>query len=344
MILSPYPSPLADYLVSCALIDSPDQLVGTRRVGQGQSNLTFLLELADGREIVLRRPPVGPLPPSAHDVLREHRVIAALFGSPVPVPRPILACEDPKVIGAPFYLMDRVNGDAPRFELPSGFGAPESRGGIGEQAVDALAALHALDPAAVGLADLGRPSGYLARQLRRWRGQLDFARTRPLDDLDWLAVWLEDQLPTDETRPTLVHGDYKLDNLLFVPEPPARLLAVVDWELCTIGDPLADLGWLLAFWRETTDPPPELKIIPRLTELPGFNTRAELAARYAQRMGRALPDLTWYLVFANWKMAVLLEGHWARHVRGTAGEFDFAYLQHANPAFAARIRETAQRA
>jgi len=302
------------------------------------------------------------LPPSAHDVLREYRVLSALAGGAVPVPRPLVACADPAVLGAPFYLMEALDGDAIRFELPpaladsqgSGAGepvpaAPRSPGpdplqwrrAIGEQLADALAALHTTDPAAVGLADLGRPSGYLARQLRRWQGQLDYARVRPVPDLDWVTAWLADYLPADEGPACIVHGDYKLDNALFSFQPPPRLLGVVDWELATLGDPLADLGWLLAFWREAGDAPPELKILPRVTELPGFSTRAELAQRYAARAGRPLPDLGYYIVFALWKMAVLLEGHWARHVRGTAGDFDFGYLETAGPAFWARLRRTA---
>ena len=334
------PGPIARYLAEAGVLASPEGLVELRRVGLGQSNLTFVLRLVDGGELVLRRPPVGPLPPSAHDVLREHRVISALYGSAVPVPRPLVACADETVIGAPFFVMERLPGDALRSELFPAFAdaPPEERRGFGERAIDALAALHRLDPVEEGLADLGRPSGYLARQLKRWRGQLDFARTRPLDDLDRVSGWLEAHLPADDGRARIVHGDYKLDNALFAPEPPVRLLAVVDWELATLGDPLADLGWLLAFWREPADPPPELPIIPRLTELPGFSTRAELAERYAEQIGRRLPDLTFYVVFACWKMAVLLEGHWARRVRGTAGDFDYAYLEAANPAFAARIR------
>ena len=340
------------------------------RIGQGQSNLTFRVTLTTG-DVILRRPPTGPIPPSAHDVLREYRVLHALAGSAVPAPRPLAVCADPAVLGAPFYLMEALAGDAIRFELPAslevrgqGPGAsrhesgaedasispdpqslpPDSRTArraIGEQLVDALAALHTTDPAAVSLADLGRPSGYLARQLRRWQGQLDYARVRPVPDLDWVTAWLGDHLPAETGPACIVHGDYKLDNVLFSFQPPPRLLGVVDWELATLGDPLADLGWLLAFWREAGDPPPELKILPRVTELPGFSTRAELADRYAARTGRPLPDLGYYVVFALWKMAVLLEGHWARHVRGTAGDFDFAYLETAGPAFWARLRRLA---
>ena len=336
-------SRLADYLAGEPAFCQALPIHAIERIGRGQSNLTFRLALAD-RTVILRRPPLGPLPPSAHDVLREFRVLRGLFGSQVPVPRPLLACADPAVLGAPFYLMEELRGDAIRFELPPALATmpvPERRA-IGEQVVEALAALHTTDPAPVGLAALGQPTGYLARQLRRWRGQLDYARTRPLPDLDWTSAWLERNLPPDVERPSIVHGDYKLDNVLFALEPPPRLLAVVDWELATLGDPLADLGWLLAFWRDAGDPPLELPILPHVTQLPGFSTRAELAERYAARVGRPLPALRFYVVFALWKLAVVLEGHWARHVRGTAGDFDFAYLETAGPAFAERIRRTAQ--
>ncbi len=337
-------APLAAHLAAAGMVASEAQVLGVRRVGLGQSNLTFMVELARGTEVVLRRPPPGPLPPSAHDVLREHRVMSALERGPVPVARPLLACPDPGVIGAPFFLMERVPGDALRFELPPAFvdAPPSGRRRFGERAVDALAALYRLDPAEIGLADLGRSSGYLERQLRRWRAQLEHARVRPMHALERVGEWLADHLPAGQDEGRLVHGDYKLDNLLFSPRPPARLLAVADWELATLGDPLADLGWLLAFWRQAGDPPPELKIIPRLTELPGFLTREELTERYAAQTGRRLPDLTFYVVFAMWKMAVLLEGHWARRVRGTADHFDYDYLEAGNPAFTERIRQIAE--
>jgi aminoglycoside phosphotransferase (APT) family kinase protein len=310
------------------------------RIGGGQSNLTFLVEV-DGKRLVLRRPPEGPLPPSAHDVLREHRVLSGLARSDVPVPRPLAACDAPTVLGAPFYLMEAVDGDAIRFGLPAALDTPAERRRIGEQAVDALATLHAVDPAAIGLGELGRPSGYVARQLRRWRGQLEHARVRDAADLEWLGDWLDAHLPGEgegAARAAIVHGDYKLDNLLFPPTAPARLAAIVDWEMATLGDPLADLGWLLAFWLEPDDGIERLPILPRVTELSGFLTRAELAARYGERIGRDQPDLIFYVVLAHWKMAVLLEGHWARHVRGSAAGFDFGYLEGAGPRYWRSVR------
>jgi aminoglycoside phosphotransferase (APT) family kinase protein len=233
--------------------------------------------------------------------------------------------------------MEAVAADAIRFELPPAYSTASCRA-IGEQAIDTLAALHAIEPASVGLAGLGRPSGYIARQLRRWRGQLEGARTRDTADLDAVADWLDAHIPADDQPARIVHGDYKLDNLLFGPERVAPLRAVVDWELATLGDPLADLGWLLAFWREAGEAPPILKILPRVTEASGFLTRAELAERYAVRSGRAVPDLRFHVALARWKLAVIVEAHWARHVRGDAGEFDFGYLETAGPELAASIR------
>jgi aminoglycoside phosphotransferase (APT) family kinase protein len=316
------------------------------RIGGGQSNVTCRVILSDST-IILRRPPPGPLPPRAHDVLREHRVLSALAtDGTVPVPRPIAACDDPAVFGAPFFLMEAFDGDAIRFELPQALAdAPlETRHAIGMQTVEALAAIHRVEPAAVGLGDFGPPSGYVPRQIRRWRGQLDHAKVRPVADLEWVADWLDQQQPPEPDTVRLVHGDYRLDNVIFAQEPPARLLGVVDWELATLGDPLADLGWLLAFWREPADEPPHLPILSSVMDQPGFPDRAALAARYAKLIGRPLPDLTYYMVFAMWRMAVLLEGHWARHVRGTAAGFDFAYLESIGPAFAARLRRLAETA
>ena len=314
------------------------------RIGDGQSNVTCRVVLAD-RDVIVRQPPPGPLPPRAHDVLREYRILSALApAATVPVPRPIAACDDPAIIGAPFFVMEALPGDAIRHQLPADLDAapPETRHTLGIQVVDALAALHGVEPAAVGLGDLGPPSGYVPRQIRRWRGQLDLAQVRPVPDLDWAAEWLAAHQPSEPASVRIVHGDYRLDNVIVALAPPPRLLGIVDWELATLGDPLADLGWLLAFWREPGDDPPDLKIMPRAMEAAGFPGRAELAARYAEQTGRALPDLTYYVVFAMWRMAVLLENHWARHVRGTAAGFDFAYLETAGPSFAVRLRRLAE--
>jgi aminoglycoside phosphotransferase (APT) family kinase protein len=311
-------------------------------IGEGQSNLTFRIQLESG-PVILRRPPLGPLPPKAHDVLREFRVMNSLRRSEVPVPRLFLSCDDPAIIGAPFYIMEDLPGDAIRFELPAAYaGSPGAPRLIAQGTVDALATLHTTDPDSIGLGNLGKPSGYLARQLRLWKGQLDYARVRPVPDLDWTSEWLERALPPDVERPSIVHGDYKLDNIIFSAEPPPRILGIVDWEMATLGDPLADLGWLLAFWCENGTPPAELKILPRITEDPRFPSRAELADRYAERVGRTLPDLRFYVVLALWKMAILLEAHWARHVRGTAGTFDFTYLEAGGPALAAYVRNVAE--
>lgn len=339
---APVPSDrVAAYLTTTPLADSLP-IHAIELIGAGQSNLTFRVHLATG-PVILRRPPVGPLPPKAHDVLREFRVMNSLRASEVPVPELFLACDNAEIIGAPFYIMEDLPGDAIRFELPPAFaGSPNAPRLIAEQTVDALATLHTTDPDAIGLGNLGKPTGYLARQVRLWNGQLDYARTRPVPDLDWTSAWLERSLPPDVDRPSIVHGDYKLDNVIFAAEPPPRVLGIVDWEMATLGDPLADLGWLLAFWCENGTPPVELTILPRITEDPRFPRRAELAERYAERVGRTLPDLRFYVVLALWKMAILLEAHWARHVRGTAGSFDFTYLEAGGPALAAYVRRVAE--
>jgi aminoglycoside phosphotransferase (APT) family kinase protein len=333
---------LTTFLASVTELKPALPIRSVERLAGGQSNVTCRVELAD-RSVILRRPPPGPLPPRAHDVLREFRVMSALWrDGRVPVPHPIAACEDPAVLGAPFFLMEALDGEAVRFQLPPNLAsAPDAvRRSMGEQVAHALADLHATDPAAIGLADFGRPSGYVPRQIARWRSQLDFSRERDCSALDRAANWLDRRLPPEPERASVVHGDYRLDNTIFATRPPARLLGVVDWELSTIGDPLADLGWLLAFWREPGDDPPELPIMPTVTELPGFPTRREMVELYSSRRGHPVGRVGYYVVFAMWRMAVLLEGHWARHVRGTSGGFDFAYLETAGPTFWWRIERT----
>lgn len=303
----------------------------------GHSNETFFVGRS-GQHWVLRRPPRGAFLPTAHDVLREHRVLSALAGTPVRVPRTVLACDDEEVIGAPFYLMEKVDGLVVRDLLP-GYVEDDAaeRLRMGEELVDALAELHEVDWQAAGLQGWGGPAGYLERQVRRWGGQLELATrfTRPLPDLVRTGAWLAEHVP--ESPPsTIVHGDYKNDNVVFSAEPPARLLAVLDWEMSTIGDPLADLGWLLFFWRDADDPGDiDLQGLGPVLG-PGFASRAELAARYRERTGRTTGDLTWYLVLANWKLAILLEGSYARHLAGVTDDPFFAQLEEGVPALAAR--------
>jgi aminoglycoside phosphotransferase (APT) family kinase protein len=307
----------------------------------GHSNETFFVG-RNGSRWVLRRPPRGTFLPTAHDVLREHRVLAALADTPVRVPRPVLACPDESVIGVPFYLMERVEGHVPRHRLPA-FADSAGCRRLGEEMVDALAELHAVDWRAVGLEGWGKPAGYLERQVRRWSGQLQLATriTRPLPDLERVGEWLSEGLPASPPA-TVVHGDYKLDNVVLAPEPPVRVAAVLDWEMSTIGDPLADLGYLLSCWREPGDPPdPVLEDQLALTRGQGFPSRAEMAERYQARTGRRAEDLTWYVVLAVWKLAILLEGSYARHLAGATDDPFFALLEDGVPALARRALQEA---
>ncbi|HEX6542017.1 MAG TPA: phosphotransferase family protein [Ktedonobacterales bacterium] len=319
-----------------ALPESRGFALTVERVRGGHSNETFFITRGP-HEWVLRRPPRGPLLPTAHDVAREHRVLSALVNTAVPVPHPILLCTDPSVIGAPFYLMRRVHGVVIRAQLPPAFASDESaRAGLGYELIDRLADLHAVDWQAVGLGDFGKPQGYLERQLRRWTGQLEASRNRPLPDLDAVTEWLTTHLPESGSA-TIVHGDYRLDNAMYAPEPPARILAIFDWEMATIGDPLADLGYLLSFWQEPGDQGLELGDSAwRVTAQPGFATRAQLVARYAERTGRQVEHVAFYVALAIWKLAILLEGSYRRHLAGTTDDPFFATLDRGVPALARR--------
>jgi aminoglycoside phosphotransferase (APT) family kinase protein len=306
----------------------------------GHSNETFFVRRGED-EWVLRRPPRGAFLPTAHDVLREYRVLSALAETGVRAPHPVLACEDEAVLGVPFFLMERAHGFVIREELPPGFRRDEeARSTIGDELVDALAELHAVDWRRVGLEDWGRPSGYLGRQVKRWRGQLELATqySRPLPDLVRVGEWLAGHLP-ESGAPAIVHGDYKLDNMCFAPDPPARLTSIFDWEMSTIGDPLADVGWMISFWREPEDPADVLERDTAVTRLPGFQPRDDLLERYRARTGRVMSDLSFYTVLAVWKLAVLLEGSYARHLAGLTDDPLFAELEEGVPSLARRALE-----
>ena len=332
------PARLAAYLEAHLPGGLPGSLEVERHMA-GHSNETFFLR-AGAIEWVLRRPPRGAFLPTAHDVGREFRVLSALSETPVRAPRPLLMCTDADVIGAPFYVMERISGEVLRSDLPEPFASDSvSRGRIGEELVDGLAELHAVSWREVGLEGFGKPVGYLDRQIRRWRGQLALTEplTRRVDDLHRVGDWLEEHVPTAADT-TIVHGDYKLDNVAMAPETPTRLVAILDWEMSTIGDPLADLGWMLSFWREPSDPVEFLLDEQTVTRQPGFSTREELVARYARRTGRdiGLGRLPFYLVLAVWKLAVLLEGSYARHLAGLTDDPFFAHMADGVPALAAR--------
>jgi aminoglycoside phosphotransferase (APT) family kinase protein len=261
--------------------------------------------------------------PTAHDMSREYRVLSALADGAVPVPRPLALCRDETVNGAPFYVMEHRPGIVPVERLPEGFAAtPEERRRMGLALVDVLVRLHAVDPEAVGLGDFGRPEGYLERQVRRWAQQWERSRTRPLPAIDRLARWLAERLP-ESPAATIVHGDYRLGNMAFDPDDPGRVLAVYDWEMATLGDPLADLGYTLIYWAEPGDPE-ESRADP-LTAAPGFPTRRELCLAYAEASGRDLGQdlgrVDFYCVLALYKLAIISEGILARFRMGkTVGE------------------------
>ncbi|MBX5469381.1 MAG: phosphotransferase family protein [Thermoleophilaceae bacterium] len=283
-------------------------------VGEGHSNVTYLIR-RDGRELVLRRPPRPPLPPSAHDVLREARVLRALERTPVPVPRVLCVCDDARVIGAPFYVMDRVEGEVITSALPAVLDTPSERRRIGEELVDTLVELHAVDWRAAGLEGLGRPAGYLERQVRRFSDLWQHNKTREVPAVERVGAWLRKNLPASPA-PTIVHGDYRLGNTMFARSAPARLVAVFDWEMATIGDPLADVGYLCATWSQAGDPSGGLFDLSPATRAEGFPTREELVARYEERSGRSAHDLRWYTVLALWKAVVFMEGNYKRALAG----------------------------
>lgn len=288
----------------------------------GKSNLTFTLRSEAG-ELVLRRPPTGNLLPSAHDMAREARVQRGLASTDVPVPRIVLADEG-DLIGVQFYVMEKVPGHVVRDQLPDGWAeTPEERRAMAFALADTLAALHAVDYEAVGLGDYGRPEGFMARQVRRWSGQWEKSRSREVPEMEELARRLAADVPRQQ-RATIVHGDFRTDNVIYDAGDPGRINAVLDWELSTLGDPMSDVGLLMLYWREAGED--GLSLIPGVSHLPGFPSRAEMLDRYATTAGVDLDDLTWYQAFAHFKFAVIVQGVSARSKAGAMGGQDFGDL------------------
>jgi len=288
----------------------------------GRSNLTYRVD-GGGRSWVLRRPPLGHVLPTAHDMAREHRVLAALRETGLPVPRTRALCTDEAVNGAPFYVMDFLPGVVIEEEMPAGYATtPAERRRIGAALMKTLAALHAVDWRAVGLADFGRPDGYLARQVRRWSEQWERSKASELPLVRELARRLEASLPHTPAA-TLVHGDWRLGNVALDQKDPGRIVAIFDWEMATLGDPLADVGYTLVYWGEAGDAPGARGpgSYAAVTAAPGFHTRAELVEEYSRASGRDIASVDFYEVLALYKLAVISEGAYARWRAGlTAGE------------------------
>ena len=299
-------------------ISSPD-VTNVEIISGGASNLTIGVDI-DGRQLVVRRPPVGAFLPSANDVSREYRYLAALQETDVPTPPVHAFCDDAEVIGAPFYVMERLHGIVPHEpEALAGITAEEGRA-LSQRFVGVLQAIHGVDIDAVGLGDAAKRTGFLERQVSRWTDQWHRAKESDSPVIDELAVQLERRLPTSPPT-TVVHGDYRLCNLMLERERPERVEDVLDWEMGAIGEPRADLGYLLATYAEPGGPPSPLGITP-VTAQDGFPTKTELVARYTERSGRSVGPLGWFEALALWKAAVFCEAIYGRYRRGELGAED----------------------
>ena len=281
-------------------------------IGEGASNLTYLLERGSAR-VVLRRPPPPPLPPSAHDVVREARIQQARRPLGVRVPKVLAVCQDESILGVPFYLMEELEGSVISQQLPPEIDTPAQRRNLAHELLDGLVQLHAVDWEACGLT-IGKPTGYLERQLRRWSGLWEVNATRELSACVELGRRLQATMP-ESPASTVVHGDYRLGNVMVSNHAPARLIAILDWEMATIGDPLADLGYLVVSWSDPGSAQHPL-LLTTVTQEPGFPTRAELINRYAELTKRDTSSLDWYQAFALWKAAVFCEAIYKRFLRG----------------------------
>jgi aminoglycoside phosphotransferase (APT) family kinase protein len=284
----------------------------------GHSNLTYLIRY-DDQEFVLRRPPVGPVAPTAHDMPREYRLLSVVNPHFPLAPKPILLCEAPSIIGVPFYLMERRRGFIVRSSVPKEIGENlELRMQLSEAVVDTLVALHAVDIYSAGIVKIGKPEGFVARQVRGWADRWERSKTGELAEMDEVITWLRERVPpdagADAQRATLVHNDFKLDNLMLDEQEPSRIVAVLDWEMCTVGDPLIDLGLALSYWTMLGgDRKSSLRAV---TNGPGWMTREEIIERYETKTGRNLSRIVFYETFARFKVAVVIQQIYFRYVQG----------------------------
>jgi aminoglycoside phosphotransferase (APT) family kinase protein len=288
----------------------------------GHSNLTYLLRFG-AAEIVIRRPPFGPVAPRAHDMAREFHWLVAIHGVFPRAPRAYVLCEDMDVIGSVFYAMERRHGLVVRGEEPATIGGPADRRRVSQAVVGTLADLHNIDVAANDLSGLGKPAGFVARQVKGWTDRWARAKTDPLREMDALADWLQSHLPRDAAPPAVVHGDFKLDNLMLDPADVGRVVALLDWEMSALGDPLVDLGILLAYWAPTA-PPGQHDALTTVTHRRGYFTREEILDWYAARSARDLSNIRFYETFAVFKIAVVIQQIYFRYVQGETTDARFA--------------------
>jgi aminoglycoside phosphotransferase (APT) family kinase protein len=301
---------VADFLDAQGLGHGP---LRWQRIGDGQSNVTFRIQRG-GLDLVLRRGPRPPLPPSTHDMIREARILRLLRPHGVPVPAVFAVCEDESLLGVPFYVMEWLDGTVITDQVPPQLDTLEQRQATSLATVTTLVQLHSVDVTDGPLRELGRPDGFLERQVRRFAELWDVNSTRSLPAVPQLAEWLTANLPTSQAA-SVVHGDYRLGNLMFDRVAPSTPVALLDWEMATTGDPLTDLGYLTATWTDPDTPPHPLELSP-VTALPGFLRSHELAARYGDRTGRDLSSLPWYQTLALWKAAIFCEAIYSRWLRG----------------------------
>ena len=318
-----------------ARLPMTDGPFGLRQFGGGHANLTYLVSFGDS-EYVVRRPPLGPVAPSSHDMKREHRVLATLPDIFPLAPRSHLYCGDASIIGAEFHVMERRHGIVIRSDLPEEFkGKPALARRIGEMIVDTLAALHTADPAEAKLGDLGHPEGYVRRQLDGWIKRWHAAKDKDLATVDETIAWLSKRVPSPQ-RASLLHNDFKLDNMIVSADDPARAVAVLDWDMCTRGDPLMDLGYMLNYWSEAGDSIPWRNAAFMPTWYPGFPTRGEAVQRYARKTGFTLDDIRWYHVFGVFKLTGVIQQIYIRYLRGQTSDPRFA-------AFGDRVKTLAEK-
>jgi aminoglycoside phosphotransferase (APT) family kinase protein len=330
--------PLEQFLDSHQIGSGP---IEADRIGDGHSFETFSLRRGDV-EVVLRRPPPPPITPGVHDVLREARVLRGLQSSCARVPRLLATCTDTTLIGVPFTIMERVEGDVVATTMPPSIDVPAERRRVSEELIDALVELHAVRYESHGLGDLGRPNGFLSRRLDRYLAAWARNSVRNVPDIIRGARILAETLPTPMHAPTIVHGDYRLGNVMYALDSPARLLAILDWETATIGDPLTDLGFLLATYPEPGEPDDVMVGLHSAARRDGFCRREELAARYTQLSGRATDDLAWYMAFGLWRVAIQLEGLYRRSVLGLSRDPFHQSLKQGVPRLAQRAIDLVQ--